>query len=894
MNRIRIGNLASKALIAAAVCLGTSALAAPSAQADLSFAEFGSSLSRLDGSFSRQAGDHPDLTVRVRVPKLPAAPGPVEDPREIAVDLPPGLTGNPTVAAECSFIGLVGFGGRSTCPPDAQIGTVFVETESFNLNADLFNMAHGPDTPALLGFNYEGVTPLITAGLRPGDYRISSGSLVPQAIGVLGFKLTVWGVPADSSHDPQRFDPNAFAPGIGGYGAKSTLPRRPFITSPTSCPAAPSSFTVRGDSWEHPGNFAEESVSSDLDGTPFVFEGCEALPFAPSVTAQPTSGRAAAPTGLAVDVKVPQNDSPDGFSTAHVRKTVIAFPKGVTVSASSANGLGACSLTDIKLGSNEAPTCPDSAKIGTVSIKTPLLADELQGNLILAKQFDNPFKSLLAVYIAVKGPGFYLKFPGKVEADPDSGQVTTTFDNTPQLPFSELKANLNGGPGAPLQAPNACGTYTTHVEMTSWAADSPVSLNTPMTFDQGCATGGFKPALRAGTVNPTAGSPSPFSLQVTRQDGEQNVSLIQTTLPPGLLAKLAGVGVCPEAQVAGGDCPASSQVGTSTVGAGAGPLPVYIPQPGKAPTAVYLAGPYKGAPYSLVVRVPAQAGPFDLGTVAVRNALHIDPVTTRVTSSSDPLPQILQGIPITYRDVRVEVNRPGFTLNPTSCDPMSVSSTIVSDLGAAASPSARFQVASCERLGFKPKLAMRFFGPTHRSAHPKFRATLTMPKGGANISRAAVTLPKTEFLENAHIQTICTRVQFRADACPAKSVYGHAKAWTPLLDRPLEGPVYLRSSDHELPDLVASLDGQIHVELAGRIDAVHARIRNTFDFVPDAPVSKFVLTMQGGKKGLLVNNTELCKTTPRAAVKFDGQNGKFHDTSPVVKTDCGKDAKKDK
>lgn len=891
MNRIR--KLHSKALVVAVACLAMAALAAPAARADLSFEEFGAVLSQPDGTFSRQAGAHPDLAVRVRLPKEPLPSiAPVEDARDIVVDLPPGLTGNPTVASECAFVDLVVAGGGTACSPESQVGMVFVEAEPFNINVPLYNVAHGPDTPALLGFSYEGVTPLITAGVRPGDYRIFSGSLIPQTIGIIGFKVFIWGVPADPIHDPQRFDPNAGGPGIGGYGVKSAMPRRPFMTSPTSCPATPSTFIAHGDSWQNPDKFAEQSVGSDLDGTPFVFEGCEALPFTPSVTAQPSSGRAAAPTGVDVDVKVPQNESPDGLSTAHVRKTVITFPRGVTVSASSANGLGACSSAQIKLGSNEAPACPDSAKIGTVSIKTPLLEEELHGNLILAKQFDNPFNSLLAVYIAVNGPGFYLKLPGRVDADPDTGQVTTTFDNTPQLPFEELKANLNGGPGAPLQAPDACGTYNSHVEMTSWASDVPVSMNTPMTFDEGCHASGFKPSLRAGTASPIAGSPSTFTLQVTRQDGEQNVVGIQATLPEGLLAKLAGVGLCPEAQAAGGECPASSQVGITTVGAGGGPLPVYVPEPGKAPTAVYLAGPYKGAPYSLVVKVPAQAGPFDLGTVTVRNALHIDPGTAQVTSTSDPLPQLLQGIPVAYRDIRVEVNRPDFTLNPTSCDPMVVTSTISSIQGATATPSSRFQSSACGRLGFKPKLAIRFSGPTHRRAHPKLRAVLRMPKGGANISRAQVTLPKTEFLENAHIQTICTRVQYRADACPAKSVYGYARVWTPLLDEPLQGPVYLRSSNHELPDLVASLDGQIHIDLPGRIDAVNARIRNTFWAVPDAPVSKFVLTMQGGKKGLLVNNTELCKTTPRFTALFDAQNGKTHDIQPVVKTDCGKRGKK--
>jgi hypothetical protein len=874
----RIWNLKSKAFIAAASFVVTAALAVPAAQADLGFAEFGTALSESDGSFSRQAGAHPDLTVRVRVPKKPLAQGPVEDARDIVVDLPPGLTGNPTVASECSFADLVGGPAGTTCTADSQIGMVLVETELFTTVVKLFNLSHGPDTPAVLGFNYEGVTPLITAGVNGDDYTISSGSIIPEAIGIIGFRVTVWGIPADSSHALER-------------GGPSTLPRRPFITSPTSCSAAPSIFTARGDSWEHPGNFAEVSVSSDLDGTPFVFEGCEALPFAPSVTAAPTSRRAAAPTGLDIDVKVPQNESPDGLATAHVRKTVVTFPKGVTVSASSANGLGACSLADIKLGSNAAPTCPDSAKIGTVSIKTPLLKDELHGNLILARQFENPFNSLLAVYIAVKGPGFYLKLPGKVEADPVTGQVTTIFDNTPQLPFEELQANLNAGPGAPLQAPEACGTFTSHVEMTSWASDTPVSMDTPMTFDEGCATGGFKPALHAGTTDPVAGRFSPFTLQVTRQDGEQNLSRIQAILPEGMLAKLAGVGVCSDAQAASGACPASSQVGTTTVAAGSGPLPIYVPEAGRAPTAVYLAGPYKGAPYSLLVKVPAQAGPFDLGTVTVRNALNVDPVTTQVTASSDPLPQILQGIPITYRDVRVEINRPDFTLNPTSCDPMNVSSTLVSDRGRTAAPSAGFQVSSCERLGFKPGLALRLFGGTKRTGHPRLRAVLSPSPGEANIGRVSVALPHSEFLDQAHIRTVCTRVQFAAHQCPAGAVYGYATAYTPLLDEPLQGPVYLRSSNNPLPDLVADLHGQIDVELAGRIDSFKGGIRTTFAGVPDAPVTKFVLEMKGGRKGLLVNSRNLCHSTNRATVLMDGQNGKTADRKPAVANSCKRAAK---
>jgi hypothetical protein len=326
------------------------------------------------------------------------------------------------------------------------------------------------------------------------------------------------------------------------------------------------------------------------------------------------------------------------------------------------------------------------------------------------------------------------------------------------------------------------------------------------------------------------------------------------------------------------------------VGAGPGTNPLYVKG------SVYLAGPYKGAPLSLAVVTPAVAGPYDLGNVVVRNALKINPVTTEAEAVSDPLPQIIYGVPLGLREVRVELDKPDFTVNPTSCDPMSVGGVVGALGGASATLSTHFQVGGCASLGLTPKLAVKFSGaPTRRGGHPKLTATLTTKKGDANLRRVQVTLPKTEFLENAHIKTVCTRVQFAANACPKASIYGHAKAWTPLLDQPLEGPVYLRSSNHTLPDLVASLDGQIHVDLDGRIDSVHARIRNTFETVPDAPVTKFQLTMQGGSKGLLVNNTQLCKASPKANVVFDGQNGKTAEANPLVSVGgCSKGKKSKK
>ena len=398
--------------------------------------------------------------------------------------------------------------------------------------------------------------------------------------------------------------------------------------------------------------------------------------------------------------------------------------------------------------------------------------------------------------------------------------------------------------------------------------------------------------LSAGTEINRAGASSPFLLELTRGDGEQELGSLDVTTPEGFTAKLAGVSYCSEAAIAaaanrGGraervspSCPAASQIGTITTGAGAGSNPYYVN--GKA----YLAGPYRGAPLSFAFITPAVAGPFDLGNVVVRAAVFVDPVTARMTVRSDPLPRILDGMPLRLRSIVARVDRSDFTRNPTNCEPMAVDSTVTGANGATASPSNSFQVAACDKLGFKPKLALRLLGPTHRGAFPKVRATLRPRQGDTNIAAATVTLPPTEFLGNAHIRAVCTRVRYAAGTCPAQSIYGHARAWSPLLDRPLEGPVYLRASDHTLPDLVASLDGQLHLDAVGRIDSVRGRIRATLAALPDLPVGKLVLTMDGGRKGLLVNNTELCQATPRAGARLEGQNGKVRSIHPLVATDC--------
>jgi len=533
--------------------------------------------------------------------------------------------------------------------------------------------------------------------------------------------------------------------------------------------------------------------------------------------------------------------------------------------------------------------CPDAAKIGTAEIDVPALPRVLHGSIY--QRTPEP-GHLFRIWLVSDELGLHLKVSGDIHLDPSSGQITSLFLDNPQAPVRSFELHFKSGPRAPLATPGSCGVYQSHYELAPWSGAPAVLGESPMTIDQGCDTGGFSPQLSAGTADPTAGAYSPFVLTLHRQSGEQNVASLDVSMPPGLLAKLAGVAVCGEAGAMVGDCPAASQVGATAVASGPGSSPLWIPQPGKDPTAVYLSGPYKGAPYSLTVKVPAQAGPFDLGTVITRAGIYVDPETTEVTVKSDPLPQILEGVPITYRTIHVEVNRPSFTLNPTSCAPMSVRARVASVAGVVANPSSPFRVGSCASLPFKPRLSLLLKGSTKRSAHPALRAELRAAAGDANIAKAVVGLPHSEFLAQEHIRTICTRVQFAASTCPAGSVYGHARAISPLLDQPLEGPVYLRSSSNLLPDLVADLRGAIHVVLVGRIDSVNGGIRTSFDMVPDAPVSKFVLSMEGGKKGLLVNSRNLCASVDRASVSLVAQSGKAIRQRPTLRASCSKRTKK--
>ena len=903
----------------------------------------------LGGAPARQAGSHPfqfTTTFQLNSGRVyPTPPGLAEGahwvaveqpalPRNLRFPLPAGLIGNARVMERCDMQAfLLEEGAINNCPDGTVVGVssvTVVETFAFGLRrvaVPVFNLPPAHGEPARFGIMVEGAPVVIDTSVDPQNgYRIfASVSNASQLVELLSATTTFWGTPGDPRHDNARGWNCVWLESHGPCERPANLGDPSFLRMPVQC-SSPLDFGMELEPWNVP-------IGSEVAKVSFASEplqGCNRVPFSPSVEASPTSRNAEKPSGLDFQLDMPNAGllNKDAISEGQAKKVEVTLPEGMTVNPSQAEGLGACSPAQYaqeKFDSAPGAGCPESSKIGSVDITTPLLDEEAHGSVYVAAPYDNPFDSLLALYMVAKIParGILVKQAGEVRLDPNTGQITTTFDDLPQIPFETFKLSFFGGDRAPLVMPSQCGSYDIVTRFTPWHAADPdnplasevITKTTPFTVDQGCPSGPppFAPDFVAGTESNSAGGYSPFTARLTRNDGEQEFSRFSMKLPKGVIGKLAGIPFCPEAAISaarartgpnGGQeemdapsCPDASQIGRTLVGAGVGPALSY------APGKLYLAGRYQGSKLSIVAITTAKVGPFDLGTVVIRQALKVDPETAEVStdgSRSDPIPHILQGIVTHARDIRIYVDRKNFVLNPTSCARMTASATVVGsgvDFGASGDDqpvdvSSPFQAADCASLGFKPKLKLTLKGGTKRSDTPRLRAVLRARKGDANIGRAQVTLPRSEFLEQAHIRTVCTRVQFRAGEgngakCPKGSVYGRATAISPLLDEPLKGPVFLRSSDNELPDLVAALhSSKVDINLVGRIDSLNGRIRNTFESVPDAPVTKFVLEMQGGKKGLIVNSTNICNGKHRAIADFKGQNGRHSLLRPLVKTSC--------
>jgi hypothetical protein len=869
-----------------------------------------------------QAGAHPhELIVKIVTPttevEISEAEGGSVSPtgtiKNLLNELPPGLVGNPTAVPRCA----VRAAEEERCSGDSQVGLLEVrygertDEEAASAASALYNTVPPQGIAArFTGLVNASTDAFLDSSVRTGDdYGITSGGFnISGRTNVYAVTVRLWGVPADPSHDDQRRCP--LPDGGTIKGCASTADELPLLRNPTSC-GGPLTVRARLDSYQSPGEFDEAQALLP------AITGCELLDFKPTVEVRPTSEVADSPTGLHVDLRVPQNEDPDELATADLRDAVVELPPGFTLNPSSANGLAACTPAQFGLTTpvgvapihtTAAPAaCPDAAKIGTVQVDTPLLDHPLPGGIYVAEPYQNPFGSLLAIYVAVNDPesGVVIKLAGHVEIGP-GGQLTTTFDENPQLPFDSFKLDFFGGDLAALKTPDVCGSYETTATLTPWSAPAsgpPVTLSQGHSIRHAADGGGCPtsaagrpnaPRFEAGSESPLAGAFSPFVVRLSRPDGSQHFSSLTVTPPPGLLGRLAGIPYCPDAAlaVAAGksgseerqapSCPQASQVGSVVVGAGAGARPYYVM--GNA----YLAGPYKGAPLSLAFLTPAVAGPYDLGNVVVRAAVEVDPETAQLTVKSDPLPTELKGIPLDLRSIAIRMDRSGFTVNPTNCEDMAVGGSLTTVHGATVPLSNRFKAGGCRKLGFSPRLSLRLGGATLRNRNPSVKAVLRPRAHQANIRRAAVFLPPTVQIDPASIQNPCTRVQFDADACPKSSILGRAKASSPLLDRPLEGPVYFRSNGGKrpLPDLVADLRGQIDIVLVGEVKSVGKRLRTVFPTVPDAPVSRFEMRISGGKDGWLVNNESLCKEPQRAIVKMRGHNGRSVSYKTTIATAC--------
>ncbi len=854
---------------------------------------------QVEPSFT-QAGGHPDLTISYAGESRgdPYIPDNCQcnELRDLDISLPAGFIGNPHAAPRC----LAADFSRDVCPADSQVGTIGFSIELGGQSPltfegePVYNSLPRPNQAGLLSVKLVGGLlglPLynVLSARTGGDYGLNAETHgIQREFPLQQFSFRLWGVPADEVHRPERY----YSIAAEKRGAPSSSPEIPFLQNPGVCEPGLTS-TAAAVAYDN---------TTDTASWPWPEStGCDLLSFNPSLSGRPTTTEADSASGVDIDLTVPQLVSPVFPSPSEIRGAVVTLPPGFSINPNAADGKLSCSDQEASFGTEEAATCPEYAKIGTDTIDSSALPEPIPGGIYLGDPLPG---NRYRLFLTADGYATHIKLAGTVQADPQTGQLITSFHDLPQSPLTEFNMHLFGAERGLLATPTQCGRYEVKSEFEPWDNELP-SQSAVQFFDIDSGPSGspcpqpvrgFQPGFTASSSGNTAGAHSPFTIQISRNDGDQTLSGVQIATPPGFSATLAGIPYCPEAAIAkagaGGysgvaelaepSCPAASQVGTSVAGAGAGTRPVYLP--GK----VYLAGPYKGLPLSLVVVTPSVTGPYDLGNVVVRVGVAVDPTDAHVTAISDPLPQIFEGIPLRLRSVMVSLDRENFAINPTNCDPFNVEAVLTGDQGTLADRSAHYQVANCATLDFAPQLSMKLTGGLQRRGHPAIHAVLTAAPGEANIKRVQVKLPKGELLDNAHIGTACTKPQFDTNSCPPASKLGSATVTTPLLSNPLSGSIYLRASKvHQLPDLAVDLEGQIDFETAARIDSVGGGLRATFETVPDVPVSAIKVDLVGGSKGLLQNSESLCGTSKSAKTRMVGQNGKSFNASTKLQVSCG-------
>ena len=896
-NRSRLSTAALVATIATVVALGTGTGSAPAAGIN----KFAMSLS------SSQAGGHPDWEIETlfedRTAGSPEGCG-CEDVEQVTISAPTGMIGNPHAIPRCTLVEF----GQNNCPPEAQIG-IFEPELGTPVQLPMYNMEPHPDQAGLLAFE----TPLINSPIfidlnarTESDYGLDSTSGgIFHFVTLKGFKFHLWGVPGSPVHDANRFPrPQGGLcifleyPEPCGPPVKFNGPVEPLLQNPTSCGVP---LTGGFDALYYDFEFFHADTSMPAT------TGCDQLSFEPSLSVKPTTTQADTPAGVDMDLVVPQTQSPSTPSPSEIKAASVTMPAGFSVNPNAADGKTVCTDAQGAFGTRGPAQCPEHSKVGTLVLDSSALPAPLDGAIYLGESKPGDKYRL---FLTADGFSTHVKLAGSVRLDANTGQVVAEFDDLPQSPFSDFNMHFFGAERGLLATPEHCGTYAVDSEFVPWDSALANQVSTSQfTIDSGpggspcpAADRPFDPTVKAGMANNTAGSHSIFGLKVAREDGEQDLAGLRVVTPPGFSATLAGVSYCPDsvlvnvsnlgyysglAEQASPACPLTSQVGTVTAEVGAGSKPLNVS--GR----VFLAGPYKGAPLSLAVVVPAVSGPYDLGNYAVRAAVSVNPSTAQVSTSSDPIPQIIDGIPLRVRAIQVNLDRPEFALNPTNCGRHSIDTQVLGGQGALASLATPFQVANCADLPYAPKLSLDLSGGLNRRGHPAVKATFTAKPGEANTRAVTVALPKGELLDNAHIGNVCTRVQFAANACPASSNLGTAEVSTPILAGPLRGNVYLRSSSNNLPDIAIDLEGQVDFELVGRVDTSKGgALRTNFEAAPDVPVSRLVLNLAGGAKGLLQNSESLCGKPKRATATIVGQNGAVVSTKPKLQVACGSKARR--
>jgi hypothetical protein len=899
-----------------------------------------------DGSIDTQAGSHPfQLTTTLTLNQGPETTLEIQPalPKDLHFALPPGLIGNPTPIPQCSER----LFDHEICPADAQIGVTVIsigEPDFGTLTKPMYNLPPAPGEPARFGFETPAGAVFLDTAVRTGrDYGVTVNVDNTTQLGqFLSAQTTIWGVPGDPRHNRSRAEYGSGIYCLDKVGVSlESCPKdpvtAPFLALPTSCgnpSSEPFESTMTADSWAGPHKPLMEVgpvryTLHDQASSSLAIDGCEGLSFEPSIKVTPDGVAASSPTGLGVDVHVPQQEIlvPGGDAESAVKDISVTLPEGVALNAAASDGLEACSeglvgfegFKRLQPGSSiETATfaeslpsplrpgvnfCPNASKVGTVRIKTPLLANELEGAVYLAAQEENPFGSLIAMYLVAEDPvsGTLVELTGEVSLSP-SGQITTTFKNSPELPFEDAKLEFFGGERAPLSTPTECGTYRTDASFTPWSGNEAVSSESRFEITSGphgspCPGSSlpFAPSLTAQTTSIQAGGFTPFTTTMSREDGNQQLQGIQLHMPPGLFGMLSSVTPCEEAQANLGECGEASKIGEVTASVGLGGDP-YTVTGGK----VFITGPYHGAPYGLAIEEPAKAGPFDLehtkathpacDCLIVRARIEVNPVTAALTVTTnspgegDAIPTIIEGIPLQVKHVYVAVNRPNFTFNPTDCDPLKITGNLTSAEGATASLEVPFQITDCAELAFKPVFAASTAAHNSRTGGASLTTTVTYPgtpQGTeANIAKVKVSLPVQLPARLSTLQKACTQETFAANpaSCPAASRVGEATTSTPVLPDPLSGPAYFVShGGAKYPELVIVLQGDnVTIDLHGET-AISKKgvLTSTFNAVPDAPFSSFELKLpEGPYSALTANGANLCKagtlTMPTELVAQDG------------------------